>query len=521
MKELGAYVITTVSTIDKLFKLPVGNTQWMTQFGTVSTEEVISLSERLEVTFAEEELTETVDRLEVLSNIYKELEEAPVEVLSAEANAEESFEPGIRRPGPEGDPHNAWLNQFDLSRPGADGSLEGVSVAVKDNTCVRGVELTCGSRAFKRVVPEEHATVVERLLDAGATIAGKTNMDELAFGPTSETSAFGPTENPVAEGHVTGGSSSGSAAAVAAGDVDLALGTDTGGSVRIPASYCGIVGVKPTYGRVPLRGVVPLAYSMDHVGTLARDVEMATRGLAAIADPDSEGTPAVDSDTLGANPEELTIGLAPGFFEKHTSEAVEGTVREAVEELSAAGAEVREIEIPALEYSRQAWWGIAPSEFAAEFGFNAAGVWRQGQSTPSLVAAIDRVRRSTSDALGTNIKQMLALGAYLNLNCSATYYARARNLRATLIKDFDDAFSQVDLLAAPGTPTTAVKMGGFERGVTPPVNWVTHPTNLTGHPSVTLPCGEVEDLPVGLQFIGPSGSDQAVLDAAYTYEQVG
>jgi Asp-tRNA(Asn)/Glu-tRNA(Gln) amidotransferase A subunit family amidase len=490
----------------------------MSRLRDVSEQDVAHLANRLDVAFTEEELTDAADRMETLADIYDELDAAPVD--RGVPGGYDAFEPGPRRPGPDEDPYNAWLTRFDLSRPDAGGMLGGLSVAVKDNTCVRGVELTCGSRAFEGTVPDQHATVVERFLDAGATITGKTNMDELAFGPTSETSAFGPTENPVAEGHVTGGSSSGSAAAVASGEVDLALGTDTGGSVRIPASYCGIVGMKPTYGRVPLRGVVPLAYSMDHVGTLARDVETATRGLAAIGDRDPDGAPMVDPHALGTDPASLSIGLAPGFFETHTSEAVTEAVHGAVDELADAGADVRDVEIPALEYSRQAWWGIAPSEFAAEFATNAAGLWRSGRSTPSLVAGMARTRRAAGGDLGSNIKEMLALGEHLNVSRDGRPYARARNLRADLIEDVDSALEEVDLLVAPGTPTTALEIGGFERGVTPPVNWVTHPTNLTGHPSVSLPCGDADGLPVGLQLIGPMGADQAVLDAAYAYEQL-
>lgn len=492
----------------------------MFPFGEVYKQDIAALGDYLDITFSEADLSSAADRIEKLADIYQELDEAPIERLTAEPQGREMFEVGSRQPGPDEDPYNAWLTRFDLTRPGSDGSLSGLSVAVKDNHCVRGVELTCGSKAFKGIVPDEHALVIERLLDAGAHIAGKTNMDELAFGPTSETSAFGPTENPIAKGHVTGGSSSGSAAAVAAKDVDLALGTDTGGSVRIPASYCGLVGMKPTYGRVPLQGVVPLAYSMDHVGVLARDVHTAACGLAAIADPLPNNTPVVEPAALGTDLESLTIGIVPEFFKKHTTDVVKETVHDAVDELANAGADVHEVKIPALEYSRQAWWGIAPSEFAAEFAANAAGIWRSGRSTPSLVAGMTRVHHASSDALGSNIKEMLALGAYLNFNQDGYFYARARNLRAALIEDFDNALDKVDVLAAPGTPTRALEIGGFERGVTPPVNWVTHPTNLTGHPSITLPCGDVEDLPVGLQLIGPLGSDQAVLDMAHAYERL-
>ena len=492
----------------------------MTRFESLSKDGVARLANRLGIEFTESELTGTVDRLDALASIYDEIDEAPVEDVLADQTGPDVFERDSR-PGdlPE-DPYNAWLTRFELSRSDASGALSDVTVAIKDNMCLRGVELTCGSRAFEGVVPDEHAPVVDRLLDSGVRILGKTNLDELAFGPTSETSSFGPTENPNVPGHVAGGSSSGSAAAVAAGDVDLALGSDTGGSVRIPASYCGIVGMKPTYGAVPLRGVVPMAPSMDHVGTLARDVETATAGLAAVADERPDGSPLVDPDELGTDLDALTVGYAPGFFRKHTADPVTSTVMDTLDELADAGAEVREVEIPSLAYSRQAWWGIAPSEFAAEFTSNGMGLWRQGRAVHSLVAAVARVRRASSRRFGTNVKEMFALGEYLNSVHDGYYYAIARDLRAALTAHFDDALATVDVLAAPGTPTTAPEIGGFERGVTPPVNWVTHPTNLTGHPSVSVPCREIDGRPIGIQFMGPRGDDQSVLDVAHAYEQL-
>ncbi|MFB6161643.1 MAG: amidase [Haloferacaceae archaeon] len=490
----------------------------MTRFRPVTEEDVARLADRVGVAFGPDEVADAADRLNTLASIYEELEAASTDVEGARSTASETFDAPPTRAAAD-DPRNAWITRFELAR-GDGGPLAGLDVAVKDNTCVRGVELTCGSHAMEGVVPGDHAAVVDRLLDAGARLVGKTNMDEFAFGPTSETSAFGPTENPVAPGHVAGGSSAGSAAAVAAGEVDLALGTDTGGSVRIPASYCGIVGVKPTYGRVPLHGVVPLAFSMDHVGTLAPDVETATRGLAAIADAGPADVAPIDPDRLGADAGDLTVGWAAGFFDRHTSDAVEATVRGALDDLADAGAAVREVEIPALTHSRQAWWGIAPAEFAAELATSAAGLWRRGETVPSLVAALGRVRRASGASLGANVKEMLALGAYLTVARDGYHYARARNLRAALTAGFDDALADVDVIAAPGTPTTALELDGFERGVTPPVNWVTHPTNLTGHPSAVLPCGESDGLPVGLQFIGPTGADQAVLDAARAYERL-
>lgn len=486
----------------------------MSRFRSVSEREVAALADQLNIDFTMGEAADAADRLNTLAAIYVDLENTPTESLTERSDHGDVFETRPYRSAPSEDTHNAWITRFDLHQQDAGTALDGIDIAVKDNMCVRGVELTCGSRAFEGFVPATHATVVQRLLDAGGRLVGKTNMDELAFGPTSETSAFGPTTNPAETTHVTGGSSSGSAAAVAAGEVDLALGTDTGGSVRIPASYCGIVGIKPTYGHVPLHGVVELAYSMDHVGTLARDVETAACGLDAIADP-LPGDNAFSED-LGTDPSSLTVGVEEGYFEEYVSEDVERTVRGAIDAFADMGADIVEVDIPELEYSREAWWGIAPAEFAASYATNSTGLWRRGKTERSLAAAVARVR-GASRALGANIKEMLVLGQHILATHDGYHYVRGRNLRATLREAYDATLTEVDVIAAPSTPTTALEIGGFERGVTPPVNWNTHPTNLTGHPSVSVPCGETGGLPVGLQLIGARDDD--AIDAAYTYEQ--
>uniref|UniRef100_UPI0026296B16 amidase n=1 Tax=Haloplanus sp. TaxID=1961696 RepID=UPI0026296B16 len=312
----------------------------------------------------------------------------------------------------------------------------------------------------------------------------------------------------------------GSAAAVAAGEVDLALGTDTGGSVRMPASYCGIVGVKPSFGLVPTYGVAELSYSMDHVGTLARDVETAARGLDAVADTGPDGDRSSFTDDLGTDPETLRIGIEPRFFERYVSDDVERSVRDAVDELRDAGAEVSPVEIPTLDYSRTAWWGIAPIEFATMFATNGAGIWRGESVEPSLAAAIARLRGSSSRDLGTNVKEMLLLGTHLLQTHDGYHYVRGQNLRGRLDREFDAALADVDVLATPTTPMTALEIDGFERGTTPPVNWDTHPTNLTGHPSVSVPCGESDGLPIGLQVVGRHSADATVLDAAATFERI-
>lgn len=491
----------------------------MSRFRSVSTEEIASLADSLDLTFAAEETVGAADRIDALSDIYKSLEDTPDGGLTGTRDGRDYFDAHPFRPQGDENQYNEWITRFNFSRAEATSDLDDFDVAVKDNMCVRGVEMTCGSRAFEGFVPGDHAEVVHRLLDAGATIVGKTNMDELAFGPTSETSAFGPTANPANTDHVAGGSSSGSAAAVAAGEVDLALGSDTGGSVRIPASYCGIVGIKPTYGLTPFYGVAELAYSMDHIGPLAHDVETAAHGLDVVADPIPGAARASFAADIGLDVDELTIGIEDRYFEAYVSDSVERTVRDAIDTLADGGAEVRSVDIPTLDYSREAWWGIAPAEFAAAYATNATGLWRTGRVEPSLATATARVRRASSRYLGANIKEMLALGHHLNVTHDGYHYVRARNLRARLKREFDAVLDDVDILAAPSTPTTALEIGGFDRGTTPPVNWNTHPTNLTGHPSVSLPCGDVDRLPVGLQFIGAWHDDATVVDAAYSFER--
>jgi Asp-tRNA(Asn)/Glu-tRNA(Gln) amidotransferase A subunit family amidase len=483
----------------------------MADFTPPDADAVAALADRLALPLAGGEFESAAHRAGALADVYERLGRVPEAIVTPSTHVEDAY--AVDPHPPDDDPNNAWLSRFELSRPAADGPLAGHDVAIKDNTCVAGAPLTNGSRAFEGFSPDGHAAVVDRLLDAGATLVGKTNMDELAFGPTSETSAFGPVENPRAPGHVAGGSSSGSAAAVAAGTVDLALGTDTGGSVRIPASYCGVVGLKPTYGRVPLHGVTPLAASLDHVGPIAPDVGTAARGYAAMADEP-------DATALEGDLSALTVGVEDRTFADPVEDRVARAVRAAVDDLADAGAEVVEVDIPALEYTQASWWGLAPAEFAGTLLSGNAGLWRRGRVEPSLARAVRELREGAWDALGENAKDMLALGAHLLVERGGIDYVRGTNLRATLTEQYDAALSEVDVLAGPATPQPALEIGGFERGVTAPVNWSTHPTDLTGHPAISVPAGEIDGRPIGLQFVGPAGGEQAVLDAAYGHEQL-
>ncbi len=486
---------------------------------SVSTNDIERLTSRLGLDFAHGESADAAKRVNTLAEIYRDLEKVPISGPHSR-NRADTFETCPYRPSAVEDPHNAWITKFNLYRADTQGELDGVDIGIKDNMAVRGVELTNGSLAFEGFVPGRHATVVDQLLDAGALIVGKTNMDELAFGPTSETSAFGPTENPRAEGHVAGGSSSGSAAAVAAGEVDVALGSDTGGSVRIPASYCGIVGIKPTYGLLSARGITPLAYSMDHPGILARDVETVSRCLTVLADlPLEKETPSYAPGTE-TDLSSYTIGIEQRFFDEYVSDEVARTVRSGIDQLESAGADVREIDIPALEYSREAWWGLAPAEFAMEYLMSGSRLWSREPTEPTMAAAMKRVRHASSREFGTNVKEMLALGSHLMETHGGYHYVHAANHRAKLTHEFNTVLDDVDLLASPTTPTTALSIGGFERGVTPPVNWDTHPTDLTGHPSISIPCGDANGLPVGFQLMGEWYDEKTVIGVAAAAEGV-
>ena len=272
------------------------------------------------------------------------------------------------------------------------------------------------------------------------------------------------------------------------------------------------MGLKPTHGLVPLHGVTPLAASLDHVGPLAPDVETAARGFAAMADAP---VPALDADLSG-----LRIGVEERTLVDPVEERVARHVRAVVDDLADAGAEVVAVDVPALEHAQPAWWGIAPTEFAATLLTGQAGLWRRGRVEPSLARAVRSLWDGRADALGTNAKEMLALGAHLLWDRRGADYVRATNLRATLAEQYDAALAGVDVLAGPATPQPALELGGFERGVTPPVNWSTHPTDLSGHPSISVPAGEVDGLPVGLQLTGRWHGEAALLDAAAGVERL-
>jgi aspartyl-tRNA(Asn)/glutamyl-tRNA(Gln) amidotransferase subunit A len=414
---------------------------------------------------------------------------------------------------------NAFVTREEIPST-EEGPLSGRSVAVKDNISTEGVRTTCGSNMLADYVPPYDATVVERLREAGATVVGKTNMDEFGMGTTTETSAFGPTENPVAPGRVPGGSSGGSAAAVAAEEADLALGTDTGGSIRCPAAFCGVVGIKPTYGLVSRYGLVAYANSLEGIGPIAPTVEEAAELLEVISGPDDrdattreEGGGADYSSAVDGDVDGLDIGVAPELVEG-ADEGVVETFRAAVDELESRGATVHEVSLPSVETAVQAYYVIAMSEASSNLArfdgvrYGVSGGY-DGDWNESFAA-------SREEGFGAEVKRRVLLGTYaLSAGYHDRYYAKAQDARAWVKRDFDGAFEDVDVIASPTMPVPPFEMG--ESLDDPLAMYLadanTVPVNLADLPAISVPAGETDGLPVGLQLIAPAFEERTLVRA--------
>ncbi len=402
----------------------------------------------------------------------------------------------------------------------ADGPLAGRSVAVKDNISTEGVRTTCGSRMLEEYVPPFDATVVERLRDAGATVAGKANMDEFGMGTTTETSYFGPTRNPVDPERVPGGSSGGSAAAVAAGEVDLALGSDTGGSIRCPAAFCGVVGVKPTYGLVSRYGLVAYANSLEQIGPIGSTVEAAAELLDVIAGPDpndattreegadSDYAAAADGDVDG-----LTVGV-PTELVEGADDGVRGQFEAALADLESQGVETTEVSLPSVEYAVAAYYVIAMSEASSNLArFDGVRYGLSGGFDGNWNEAFSAARE---EGFGDEVKRRVLLGTYaLSAGYHDKYYKQAQDARACVKRDFDEAFEDVDVLASPTMPVLPPKLG---ESLEDPLQMYlidanTVPVNLANLPAISVPAGESDGLPVGLQLVGPAFGEETVIRA--------
>ena len=413
--------------------------------------------------------------------------------------------------------YNVFVTEETIEGDG-DGPLASKTVAVKDNISTEGVRTTCGSEMLEAYVPPYDATVVEALKDAGATIVGKANMDEFGMGSTTETSAFGATENPAAPGRVPGGSSGGSAAAVAAGEADLALGSDTGGSVRNPAAFCGVVGIKPTYGLVSRYGLVAYANSLEQIGPLAPTVEDAAGLLDVISGPDerdattrdagtdSDYASAADGDVEGTTigvPTELVEGADDGVCERF---------EEALDDLRSQGATVEEVSLPSVTHAVEAYYVIAMSEASSNLArFDGVRYGNSGGFEGNWNEAFSRSR----EAFGEEVKRRVLLGTYaLSAGYHDKYYKQAQDARAWVKQDFDETFERVDVVASPTMPTPPFEVG---ESLDDPLQMYladanTVPANLADLPAISVPAGEVDDgLPVGVQFVGPAFGEEEII----------
>jgi aspartyl-tRNA(Asn)/glutamyl-tRNA(Gln) amidotransferase subunit A len=404
--------------------------------------------------------------------------------------------------------------------------LLGLPVAVKDVICVSGAATTCGSRILEGFCPPYDATVTRKLRAAGAVLSGKTNTDEFAMGSSTENSGYFTTHNPWDLRRVPGGSSGGSAAAVAAGMVPLALGSDTGGSVRQPASLCGVVGLKPSYGRVSRYGLVAYASSLDQIGTLARDVTDAALLLSVIAghDPcDSTSMPLDVPDYSASLIPELTgvrVGIAREYMSGGAQPAVLDAVQAAIEQLGDLGAEIREVSLPHTDYALPAYYLIAPAECSANLA-RFDGV-RYGLSVPDAADIWETYRETRERGFGPEVKRRIMLGTFaLSAGYYDAFYLKAQKVRTLIKQDFDRAFEQVDVIVGPTSPTTAFEIG--ERIEDPLQMYLsdvyTLSCNLAGICGLSLPCGFDDGLPIGLQVQGPAFREESIIRVAYAYEQ--
>ena len=413
-------------------------------------------------------------------------------------------------------------------REGKDTPLLGIPLSIKDVICMQGAPTTCGSRMLESFIPPYDATVVKLLRRAGAIILGKTNMDEFAMGSSTENSAFGATHNPWDLARVPGGSSGGSAAAVAADECLGSLGSDTGGSIRQPASLCGIVGVKPSYGRVSRYGLVAFASSLDQIGPLTKDVRDGALLLQVIAGHDEHESTSMPSEVpdYAAALERvdglsgLRIGVPREYFIEGMQPEVEKAVQVAITVLNHLGAEVIEMSLPHTEYALPVYYLIAPAEASANLA-RYDGV-RYGFRRQEAEDWGEVYRHSRRYGLGTEVKRRIMLGAYaLSAGYYDAYYLKAQQVRTLIKEDFDHAFEKVDLLAAPVSPTVAFRIGGK---VDDPLQMYlsdvfTLSMNLAGNCGVSIPCGFAEGLPIGLQLMGATFNETQLLRVAYSYEQ--
>ena len=414
-----------------------------------------------------------------------------------------------------------------IAKGEAIGFLEGIPGAIKDNICTKGIKTTCASKILQKFVPPYDATVMQKLEAQNPVVLGKTNLDEFAMGGSTENSAYHPTCNPWNTDCVPGGSSGGSAAAVAAGTAVWALGSDTGGSIRQPASFCGVVGMKPTYGRVSRYGLVAYASSLDQIGPITKDVTDCAHILNIIAGRDEMDSTSLDvqvpdfTKALVQDVKGLKIGLPKEYFVKGMDPEVEAAVKNGVKELEKLGAEVVEISLPNTDYAISTYYLIAPAEAATNLArYDGVSYGERAEDAADLVEMMTKTR---TQYLGEEVKRRIMIGNYaLSAGYYDAYYLKALKVRRLVKEDYDKAFKDVDVIICPAAPSVAYKIG--EKIANPLEMYLqdacTVPLNLAGLPGISVPCGYNKDkMPIGMQIIGKALDEETILRVAYTYEQ--
>ena len=407
------------------------------------------------------------------------------------------------------------------------GPLAGVPIAIKDNMCTEGLKTTCSSKILYNYIPTYSAEAVKKLEEAGAVIIGKTNMDEFAMGSTTETSAYGETKNPWNLEHVPGGSSGGSCAVVAAEEVPCALGSDTGGSIRQPSSFCGVTGIKPTYGTVSRYGLIAYGSSLDQIGPIAKDVTDCATILETISSYDKKDSTSVERDDLKFTEalvddvKGLRIGIPRDYFGEGLDKEVKEAVLGAAKELEKKGAIVEEFDLGLVEYAIPAYYVIACAEASSNLA-RFDGV-KYGYRTEEYTDLHNMYKKSRSEGFGPEVKRRIMLGSFvLSSGYYDADYLKALRVKALIKKAFDDAFSKYDVILGPAAPTTAPKLG---ESLSNPIQMYlgdiyTISVNLAGLPGISLPCGiDSKGLPIGLQLIGDCFKEKNIIRAAYSFEQ--
>ncbi|UCG10351.1 MAG: Asp-tRNA(Asn)/Glu-tRNA(Gln) amidotransferase subunit GatA [Dehalococcoidia bacterium] len=405
--------------------------------------------------------------------------------------------------------------------------LTGIPVLIKDNMCTKGVRTTCSSKILENFIPPYDATVVEKLNNAGAVVLGKANMDEFAMGSSTENSALFTTGNPWDLSRVPGGSSGGSAAAVAAGETIYALGSDTGGSIRQPAGFCNVVGLKPTYGRVSRYGLVAFASSLDQIGPLTQDVTDCALVLNAIAGYDPRDSTSVPHPTpdytrcLSAELKGLKIGIPKEYFVAGIQPEVEAAIRTAIDKLAGLGARIDwEVSLPHTSYALAVYYIIAPSEASANLArYDGVKYGFSYKETDNMWTAMEKTRQH---GFGAEVKRRIMLGTYaLSAGYYDAWYLKAQKVRTLIRREFDRLFEKFDALVTPTSPTTPFKIG--EKTDDPLQMYLsdvcTIPVNIAGLPAISIPAGFADGLPIGMQIIGKPFSEETILKIAYAYEQ--